>query len=61
MARRSDKRLLMVPMTSSSIAAAGYDVGGRIPRVQFVGGGTYDYPRVPPCVFLGLVEAPSKG
>ena len=48
-------------MASSSIAAAGYDAGGRMLRVRFVGGGTYDYLDVPSEVFSGLLEAPSKG
>lgn len=51
----------MVPRASSSIAAAGYDPAAAILRVRFVGGGTYDYGRVPAAVFAAFEAAESKG
>jgi hypothetical protein len=48
-------------MTSSSIAAAGYDYDRQTLRVRFIGGATYDYLHVPEDVFEGLLDASSKG
>jgi hypothetical protein len=53
--------VVMRPVQSSSIAAAGYDSGRRTLRIRFIGGDAYDYLRVPPQVFRHFLEAPSKG
>src|SRR5258706_2598397 len=46
---------------SSSIIAAGYDSERRVLRLQYSGGGTYDYYLVPADVFQRFLDAPSKG
>jgi KTSC domain len=51
----------MFRMSSSNVAAAGYDRGRKILRVRFVRGATYDYLEVPAIVYRGLLDAPSKG
>lgn len=48
-------------MSSSSIAAAGYDDRRRALRLRYVSGGMYDYLDVPVGVFQELLDAPSKG
>ena len=59
--RATSRGILMLSMSSSSIAAAGYDAEGQVLRVRFVGGATYDYFGVPNHVFKALLDAPSKG
>jgi KTSC domain len=54
-------RIPMFRMSSSNVAAAGYDHGRKILRVRFVRGATYDYLEVPAIVYRGLLDAPSKG
>lgn len=54
-------RIRMIPFSSTSIAAGGYDGGGRRLRLQYIGGDSYDYLDVPSSVFQGLLDAPSKG
>ena len=51
----------MIPVTSSNVAAIGYDPPARICRVQFVNGTLYDYADVPPAVFSAFLNVPSKG
>jgi len=51
----------MFAMSSSSIAAAGYDRERHALRLRYVGGGTYDYWDVPTGVFHAFLDAPSKG
>ena len=51
----------MVPMDSTSIAAAGYDACDKVLRIRFVNGRTYDYRGVPPHVFAAFEAADSKG
>lgn len=41
----------MVPATSTSIRAVGYDPATRTMRVEFLSGGTYDYFGVDPALF----------
>jgi hypothetical protein len=41
----------MLCMSSSSIAAAGYDHRRHALRLRYIGGGTYDYLDVPESVF----------
>jgi KTSC domain len=47
-------------MSSSNVAAAGYDHGFKILRVRFVRGATYDYLEVPAIVYKELLDASSK-
>ena len=54
-------RVSMVRMSSSSIAAAGYDHRRHALRLRYVSGVMYDYLDVPVSVFEELLEAPSKG
>lgn len=49
------------PVTSSQIAACGYDARLQVLGVKFVGGGTYHYSDVPQGVFDALVKAESAG
>jgi hypothetical protein len=51
----------MFRMSSSNVAAAGYDHGFKILRVRFVRGATYDYLEVPAIVHKELLDASSKG
>lgn len=53
--------MLLVPVISRNLAAMGYDqVTGEL-QVQFQNGAIYSYQGVPPEVYQGLVNAPSKG
>jgi hypothetical protein len=49
----------MTPVSSSAIRAIGYD--GSTLRVAFRNGGVYDHPGVPYSVYIGLMNASSKG
>ena len=49
----------MTPVSSSAIAAIGYD--GYTLRVEFHNSGVYDHPGVPYAVYAGLMSASSKG
>ncbi|WP_408634138.1 KTSC domain-containing protein [Pseudazoarcus pumilus] len=51
----------MIPVSSSAIAAIGYDPDTRRMRITFTSGGTYDFCGVPEHVFTGFLHAPSKG
>lgn len=51
----------MRPVTSSNIAAVGYDAERRELRVRFRGGSEYAYADVPADVAAALVDAPSVG
>ena len=51
----------MIPFSSTSIAAGGYDAGTETLRLRYIDGDTYDYRHVPSDVFEGLLDAPSKG
>jgi hypothetical protein len=53
--------MLLVPILSSNLSAMGYDpVNGEL-QVQFMNGRIYSYQNVPPDLYDGLVNAPSKG
>ena len=49
----------MIPVNSSAIAAIGYENG--VLAVTFHNTGTYHHPGVPYSVFIGLMQAGSKG
>lgn len=51
----------MTEVKSSDIKAYGYDNYTYKLRVQFIGGGVYEYTAVPPEVVAAFEQAPSKG
>lgn len=51
----------MIPVSSSSILAIGYDVSFGILRISFRNGGIYDYHGVPGSIARQFLSAPSKG
>jgi len=51
----------MIPVSSSNLAAVGYDENTATLRIEFLKGGASDYYDVPSTVYEGLVEAGSKG
>lgn len=51
----------MEPVSSSNIAAVGYDVENQTVYVQFLNGSTYAYKGVPEHEFENLRTAPSVG
>jgi hypothetical protein len=48
-------------VSSSSVSSVGYDPKTRTLELEFHSGSVYEYSEVPPEVFQGLMEAPSKG
>ncbi|MDI3339038.1 MAG: KTSC domain-containing protein [Sphaerobacter sp.] len=50
-----------VPVDSSSLASAGYDVETQVLEIEFRDGSLYQYFDVPEHVYHSLVEADSKG
>ena len=50
---------LMIEVQSSAIRAVGY--AGTTLTIEFCNGRLYDFPGVPYELFLGLLQAPSKG
>jgi hypothetical protein len=53
--------VLLVPVVSTDIAAAGYDPQTGELQVQFTTGAIYSYTGVPPEVYEGFLTASSKG
>jgi hypothetical protein len=51
----------MHPVSSSNIAAVGYDAENQTVYVQFLNGSTYAYKGVPEHEFENLLTAPSVG
>lgn len=51
----------MVPVTSSQVAAVGYDAEAKELRVEFVSGALYAYDDVPQSVFDNLKQSASVG
>ena len=51
----------MQPVSSSNIAAVGYDAENQMVYVQFLNGSTYTYKGVPEHEFENLRTAPSVG
>jgi hypothetical protein len=53
--------MLLVPVVSRNLAAIGWDeLTGEL-QVQFHNGAIYSYQNVPPELYEGLINAPSKG
>jgi hypothetical protein len=52
---------MIAVISSSAVAAVGYDAASRKMRIRFVAGETYDFCDVPQSVFEGLLAARSKG
>lgn len=59
--RMSDAMDMIAVISSSAIAAVGYDAATRKMKIRFVAGHTYDFCGVPQSVFEGLLHATSKG
>jgi len=51
----------MIPVRSSAINAIGYDADTQRMKIIFTEGKTYDFCRVPPYIYNGLLTATSKG
>lgn len=51
----------MYPVVSTSVAKAGYDVDGKIFRVEYANGDTWDYALVSLAWFEAFTQAESKG
>ena len=51
----------MLRVNSSAISAVGYDPRSMRMKIRFVQGDTYDFCGVPEHVFIGLLNARSKG
>ncbi|GJG89852.1 hypothetical protein tb265_50330 [Gemmatimonadetes bacterium T265] len=49
------------PVTSSNLAAIGYDASSRTLEVEFTNGSVYQYSGVPQHVYDGLMAAKSHG
>lgn len=50
-----------IPVTSSNLAAIGYDPATSTLEIAFTKGGVYQYANVPASVYEGLMSAPSHG
>lgn len=51
----------MTPVTSSTIAAIGYDEANQVLRVEFIHGGVYEYFDVPRAEYDSFIGAASHG
>lgn len=51
----------MISVSSSAIAAVGYDPTTRNMKIQFVAGHSYNFCDVPEGIFEGLLKSWSKG
>jgi len=58
---QSEKRFTMRPVNSSNIDAVGYKRDDNTLRVEFKGGSTYDYFKVPEDVHRQFINSASKG
>jgi hypothetical protein len=54
-------RLVMQAVTSSNVAAIGYDSISKIMQIEFLNGGVYQYEDITPEFFAEFQNAPSKG
>src|SRR5947209_17771600 len=55
------REIVMVPVDSTNIGSVGYTAEGKVLRVKFTNGGTYDYADVPAEIHAALMAAESKG
>jgi hypothetical protein len=53
--------MLLVSVISSNLMAMGYDPNSGELQIQFRNGRIYSYQNVPPEIYDGLINAPSKG
>jgi KTSC domain len=53
--------MTMISLNSSAIDAVGYDEDSRTLVIEFSGGNSYTYYRVPPEKFEGLINSYSPG
>lgn len=53
--------MTLVPVSSSNIAAVGYDGDSQTLTIEFRSGGTYEFYDVPETVHHGLVNSSSLG
>ena len=51
----------MQPVSSTDLAAVGYDYENAALRIEFIKGGVYEYQGVPSDIYEGLMAATSKG
>lgn len=51
----------MIPVASSNLSAVGYDAANQILYISFHSGSLYAYYNVPQNIYVGLMDAPSKG
>jgi len=51
----------LIPLSSSNLAAVGYDDWRGVLVIAFHGGGLYQYTDVPPSKYHGLLSARSHG
>ena len=51
----------LIPVVSSNLQAIGYEPSASILGVQFSSGHIFHYANVPPKLWEGLLESPSKG
>jgi hypothetical protein len=58
---KEERKITMIPVSSSNIAAIGYSPNYQVLKVDFLKGNSYRYFDVPPLVFQAFLEAPSKG
>ncbi len=58
---RNRMNVEMIPVSSSNVAAVGYDAGNKIVHVQFLNGSEYIYKGVPQHEYDGLLNASSVG
>ncbi len=49
------------PVKSTTMVSVGYDPISQLLEIEFVGGAVYQYMDVPEDIFLGLMQAESKG
>lgn len=53
--------MLLVPVVSTDVYAAGYDPDTFEMQIQFTTGTIYSYANVSPEIYDGFIAAPSKG
>lgn len=53
--------MVLTPVTSSNVAAVGYNPATKTPRVEFKNGGVYDYPNISETQCNALLSADSVG